>query len=339
MDKKNGRPTIAQVADEANVSIATVSRVINGTGVVNEDKAKRVRDAIKKLGYRPNRSARDLRARKSTQKIGMIVGDITTPFFTNILRGVQNTILKENNVLMVGDSMGDPELEQLHYDLMCEEGVSGIVIQFQSMKAANHTLSINDAVPIVAVDFLSDGLPIDCVTINNSAATKKATKHLINLGHRRIGMVCGGDFYLASIGRIQGYKEALAEAGIPIDADLIQGEDFTFESAYEAMQVLCNLPEKPTAVLASNDYTTTGAVKYISEHNLKVPDDIAFIGFDDRPWMSAYNPPLTVIDQHPFHIGVAAAELLMARIKEPTKPTQRVVLEADLIVRKSCGGI
>ena len=332
------RPTIAEVAEDANVSIATVSRVITGSGVVSEERARRVRDSIRKLGYRPSRAARELSSHRAAQKVGMIMGAIATPFLMAVLSGVQTALLKEDYVLLVGETMHNPKLEQRHYDLMREEGVSGFIFRFQPNKRGASPLMYNSSVPVVAVDYLPEGgLLFDSVTVHNRIATKKATNHLIKLGHRNIGFMSGGQVTWTAKKRTQGFIEALQEAEIPFEKSQIQGDDFTFESGYEAMRALCSLPTPPTAVLASNYDTTLGAIQYISDHGLKIPDDIAIVGFDDTPWMSAFNPPLTVVDQHPVHIGMTAAELLLARIKDPQRPLQQVVLEADLIVRKSCG--
>jgi DNA-binding LacI/PurR family transcriptional regulator len=330
------RPTVNDVAKKSGVSTATVSRVLTGSYQVSDDLVQRVQKAILELGYRPDRNARMLRARRG-QKVGLIVPDIQTPFYTSVLRGADRVLQPEGFVLMVGDSDEDPEREKIHLESFRDEHVAGVILAPTTNKIARYQEIISDGIAMVTIDRVPDALNVDSVTIDNREAAKNATRHLIRLGHQRIGFIGGPANISTSVDRKKGYLEALQEAGIPVENELIRNSNYRQTGGNEAMQDLLMLPNRPTAIVAANNLVTLGALQKINEYGIKVPEEMALVGFDDVPWAASLHPPLTVIDQHPFHIGTIAAESLLARIRDPSRPIQKVVLETELIVRVSCG--
>jgi LacI family transcriptional regulator/LacI family repressor for deo operon, udp, cdd, tsx, nupC, and nupG len=330
------RPTINEVAQKAGVSTATVSRVLTGSYQVSEDLVQRVQKAILELGYRPDRTARLLRARRG-QKVGLIVPDIQTPFFTSVLRGADRVLQPAGYVLLVGDSDEDPDRERLHIETFRDENVAGIILAPTTNKKARYQSLIDDGIALVTIDRVPENINVDSVTINNWEASRKAAIHLIQLGHTRIGFIGGPENISTAVERQLGYLDALQQAGIQIDRNLIRNTNYRQDGGSQAMENLLSLEQRPTAILAANNLVTLGALETIHERGLSVPEDIALVGFDDVPWAASLRPPLTVIDQHPYHIGKIAAETLMARFKEPDRPVQKVVLDTELIIRISCG--
>lgn len=330
-------PTIRQAAEAAGVSIATVSRVLSGKGGVSEELAEKVRQAVAELGFRPNRVARGLR-RQHTQTIGVIVTDISNPFFTSVLQSIEAVLESSRHVLLLCNSDEQPGREKLHLDTLLAEGVAGIILAPTRSDAHRYQHIIDSGIPIVTIDREVHGLRADSVTINNIEAARLAVNHILELGHTRIGLITGPSHATTSVDRKKGYLQALKDGGIRPDSDYIQTADYKQAGGLLAMCRLLALPNPPTAVMVLNNLMTLGALQAIHERRLAIPADIALIGFDDMPWAASLQPPITVVAQPTYALGEAAAQLLLHRISNPDRPVHKMMLEANLIVRASTSG-
>jgi DNA-binding LacI/PurR family transcriptional regulator len=330
------RVTVRQVASHAGVSTATVSRALAGSTGVAEGLRRRVLDAAATLNYRPNRAARSLRARRSLT-VGVVIPDIQNFFFTGILRGLEHVLQGGGYAFLLGNSDGRADRERLYIETLREEGVAGLIIvptqsephEYRDLQAAG--------VPLVTLDRSANGLSVDHVTVTNREGVRDAVRHLIALGHERIGFVGGPEHLDVAQDRLAGYEEALTVAAIPVDRSLIQSSDFQQSGGRAATVALLRLPRSPTALFVANNLMTLGAFEALHERQLRIPDDVAVVSFDDMPWATSLHPPLTAVAQPTFELGVTAAQLLLDRFREPDRPFRRVVLETQLIVRGSCG--
>jgi len=326
--------TIQEVAKKAGVSTATVSRVLNDSDLVSAELKSRVRQTIEELGYYPNRNARHLRSGR-VRKVGVLFADISNPFFTSVLAGIEATLQQADNILILGNSNEDPHIEQLHLNAFLEEGVAGIILAATSPSKSRYQDVLQAGIPMLTIDRVVEGLKIDSVTINNVDAAYQATTHLINLGHTDVAFIGGPEQMSTSRSRQMGYLQAMKDAGNLHPR--IKIGNFRHDGGYQAMQALFDSPTYPSALVVANNLMTLGALQSIREHQLVIPKDIALVGFDDVLWVTATQPPLTMIAQPTFEMGRIAARLLLDRIQMPDIPIQRINLETQLIIRNSCG--
>lgn len=328
--------TMQDVAKYADVSTATVSRVLTGKVQVTPDLRLRVERAIKELGYRPNRAARELRI-GAVLKIGVVLSDIQNPFFTSCLAGVESILQNSDYVLLLGNSNEDPNIEEMHLSSLVNEGVGGIILAMTGQNEESYRRIVELDIPIVAIDRELPYISVDTITIDNITASRQATEHLVKLGHERIAFIGGPSQISTAANRLRGYQEILAELNIPIDPSLIVDGKFLQSGGREAMKQLLQLPQPPTSILIANNLMTLGALQTIHQQNILIPDDLAIVGFDDTPWNIAMQTPLTVVAQPTYQLGEFAARMLIDRIKNPQLPRQKIMLEAELIIRDSCG--
>lgn len=329
-------PTIKQVADLAGVSTATVSRVLDDSSGVSQDLIDRVRDAVRTLDYHPNRAARNLRKRV-TQTVGVVISDIQNPFFTSVVRGIEKVLVEANFVLLLCNSDEDPKREKIHLATLKSEGVAGIILATTRSDAESYQQLLNNRTSLVGIDRTPEQLSMDVVSVTNTRGAFNAVSHLADLGHRRIGLISGPRQLSTARERFEGYEEAVRSRNLTQSDDLIQFGDFRQTGGYRLMQDLLDLPQPPTAVLVANNLMTLGALQAIHERNLIIPDQIAVVGFDDMPWATSLQPPLTAVAQPTYELGMTAAQLLLDRLREPDRPFRHVVLETQLMIRASSG--
>lgn len=329
--------TVEDVAREAGVSTATVSRVFNKTAKVNEDTARKVHEAAQKLNYRPNRVARRMRV-KSAQSmvIGLIITDMENPFFSQIARGVEDVAYANKNAVMMCNSDEDPEKEKLYLDTMVAERVSGFIIAPTAHNRDYLQELAESGFPMVAVDRLVPGVDTDTVTVNNKLGAYQAVHRLIENGHRRIGIINGLKGITTTEERFEGYREALEEAGISFDKELVYHGDSRQAGGVKGTRKFLELEEPPTAVFSTNNLMTLGCLEEMYNQGKHIPEDLALVGFDDMPWSVALNPPLTAVRQPSYDLGVSAVELLLKRLASPNRATSHVVLNPELVIRQSC---
>ena len=328
-------PTITEVAVRAGVSTATVSRVFADADRVSSELRQRVRQASRLLGYQPSRIARNLRV-GTTLAVGVVIPDIENPFFTGVVRGIENVLHAAGYTLLLANSDEVPAREERMLATLRAEGVAGIVFVPIATRRTGYK-GLSSTLPIVAVDRLPAGLRVDLVTVDNVAASRGAVAHLLALGHRDVALIAGPRQHSTAAERQKGYEEALAQAGLSIRPDLVQHGDFREGGGDASMRALLELRHPPTAVFVANNLMTLGALRALHERRQRIPRDVALVGFDDMPWATSLNPPLTAVAQPAHEMGQTAAELLLARIAEPDRPIRHVVLDTTLVVRASCG--
>jgi DNA-binding LacI/PurR family transcriptional regulator len=330
--------TITEVAARARVSIATVSRVFADTGRVSRELRDRVRDAARTLGYQPSRVARSLRV-GSTLAVGVVIPDVQNPFFTGVVRGIEEVLLEAGYTLLLANADEEPEREGRMLATLRAEGVAGIVFVPIGRRTSTYGRLARSPFPIVAVDRLPAGLQVDLVTVDNREATRRAIEYLIGLGHRRVALIGGPPHHSTALERREGYELALGRAGLTARPELMPHGDFREPGGYRGMRTLLALRRRPTAVFVANNLMTLGALRALHEAGLAIPDDISLAGFDDMPWATSLNPPLTAVAQPAHEMGAAATELLLARISDPDRPVRHVVLDTRLEIRASCGEV
>jgi len=328
--------TIHQVAELAGVSVATVSRVFAGAENVSKKSIDRVRKAAQTLNFQPNRIARSLRMQK-TSTAALVVTDIENPFFTSVVRGIEQVLRNAGHTLLLTNS---DENEQIEKDLLLNlraEGVAGVIIAPTGKEANIYDQLTQAGMVIVAIDRCPKNLAIDRVTVNNVSGVNAAVDHLVKLNHTRIGFITGLDRISTSYERYQGFDEGMKRHHLPIDPGWIQAGDFRREGGYQAMLNILNQENRPTAVICANNMMTLGALQAIYASKLHIPEDISIVGFDDMDWSTALHPPLSVIAQPTHEMGTIAAQLLLDRIKNPSQSYRHVILDTRLIVRESSG--
>lgn len=330
-------PTIKDVAQLANVSPTTVSYVLNGTRYVSPATEARIRAAIEELDFRPDSIARSLRA-KRTMTVGMIVSDITNPFYADIVRGAQDVLADRHYTLILSNTDEAParELESLH--TLRQKKVDGLIAVSTGANSEAFHKASESHFPIVLVDRQLPEDRLCTIVVDDELGAYQATQHLIGLGHRRIGIIMGKVGISTTDHRRAGYEKALREAGIPIDPVLMVHGHSTLEGGAAASSVLLRLSPPPTAIFATNNLMTVGLFLAIKEHKLRCPEEIAVVGFDDIIWLSAFRPTLTTVAQPSYELGKQAAELLwdMMEAKKPHDPCV-IVLPPTLVIRESCG--
>ncbi len=352
------RVSSKDVATRAGVSIATVSHVINETRFVSNETRQRVLDAIKDLNYRPNAIARGL-VTNSTRTIGLLVSDITNPFFTAAARGVEDGMIGYRYNTIFCNTDEDPDREENYLHLLATQQVDGLIIT--PTGAPTHSLiALAEAhVPIVQLDRCAPGLDAPMVGVNNEDGAYRATRYLLDLGHRRIAYLMGIDTVSTQVERFNGWKRALQEAKLPIEDELIVRADPRFygtvpgisasltrpapsqqrmPSAYEVLQDLLTLPNRPSAIFVANNQLTLGTLFAFKECGLRCPEDISLISFDDFDWAALFSPALTVMRQPTYQLGSMAAHLLMQMINGEAIEVP-APLPVELIVRSSCSAL
>ena len=327
-------PTSHDVAKKAGVSVATVSRVLNGSPLVTESARHKVLRAVKVLNYQPNRAAQRLRAGRS-HVIGLIISDIQNPFFTSIVRGIEDVAHQHDYSLVLCNSDEDPEKEKLYINVMRSEEVAGVILASASEANPQVDDLIAYNIPVVAIDRQIDNRQIDSVLAANINGARAATNHLIQLGHRCIGFVGLPLTRTPGKERYEGYRRALREHNLPVSHDFVCIADAKQQGGYESARDILTQQPCVTALFVANNLMTLGALDAIRERGLKIPDDISIIGFDDMPWANLLQPPLTAIAQPTYELGKRAAEMLLGRLKERDKPVTHEHLETRLIVRGS----
>ncbi len=333
------RVTIHDVATHAGVSAMTVSRVINESPRVSDATRRRVQASIARLGYVPNRLARGLIQRK-TGAFGVLVPAVANPFFTLVVRGVEGVAWRAGYHVILCDTQGDLERERGYLEDMVAFQVEGVLIAPVGDRSRPHLrLLTRNNVPFVLMDRSITGFDGDLVKGDSVAGGRKLVEHLIELGHRRIGMITETTEVSTARDRLQGYREALEHAGIGFDADLVvESSAIDPNAAREATLKLLALPHPPSAIFAVNNIAVVGVVEAARERELEVPGDLALVCFDDIEHVSRLYPFLTVMAQPAETYGTIATQLLLDRLSGRVGQRRRiVVLPADFIVRKSSG--
>jgi len=320
---------IVDVAKQAGVSTATVSRVISGGAGVGEETRRRVNAAVNALGYRPDLAARRLRSGR-TDTLGLIVSDIRNPFFTEISRAVEDVAYQNQLRVFLCNADEDPGKEAFYLEMMRDENVSGVILS-PTLSLLKDLRPKDYPFPMVLVDRWEQGVDADAVVLDNFDAAYRLTEHLITQGYRRIVFLYGS---MGSTGpqRHQGYLAAMSAAELAPEAAPIPPRS---ESAREVAANLLQRSPRPDALVASNGLVLQGIAEAIKAAGVRVPLETAVAGFDDLPWTSLVTPDITVMRQPTNEIGQTALKLLLERVASPERAVRRVVLRGELLVRGS----
>lgn len=331
------RATIRDVAKTAGVSLSTVSRVLHRHPAVNSDIQQRVLRAIDELDYQPNRSAQRLRS-KMGSVIGLIISDIENPFFTSIVRGVEDVAYANQMTVVLCNTDEDPAKQERYIGVMQEEGVAGLIIAPAHSDSYESLLPLRElGIPTVLLDRDIGDEKSDAVCVDNVAGAYSATHHLITAHHKRIAIVNGDTHIKTFADRYQGYRRALIDANIKINKNYVVEVPPKIERSLQATLDLLQLKPRPDAIFAGNNLITIGVLKAIKQLKLSIPEEIALVGFDDMPWSSELCPPITSVAQPTYELGQEAARLLIRRLRDNDGFHQTITLHTRLIVRESCG--
>jgi len=328
------RTTMKDVAQRAGVSTATVSHVINNSRYVGEETKSRVSKVIKELNYRPSAVARGL-VTNNTCTIGIIISEQSNIFFSDVIQGVEEKFRPENYGLMVCSTAEELLLEAHYFDLLLGQRVDGIIAAAISQYWSAISEAETRYTPIVFVDRLFDTLEGFFVGSKNKEGAYDGVKHLIERGHRKIGILSGFDRLSTMRERYEGYSEALHDAGLELNPDWVIPSQLSVDGGRRSIQKLFSSNNRPTAIFVNNNLLSLGVLLEINKMGINCPDDLAIVGFDDHPWAAVSNPALTVVKQPAKKIGERAADILLSKIrKEPIEESQ-ILLDCELIVRES----
>ncbi len=324
------------MAKRANVSISTVSRTITQTGGISAATQAHVRQIMEELGYKPNRVARRLRARGGKRHlIGLIIPNIQNPFFADLARGAEDAAYANDFAVMLCNYDEDPVKERFYLDVMQAESVDGIILPPAHEDDPDVLRVKRGGIPVICVDRRLNDRTCDTVEVDNEAGGYQATALLLAKGHRRIGLISGPADSSTGRGRLEGFRRAHAEAGVPVDEALIRFGNFKQETGRAIAEELLSLSRPPTALFAGNNLMLMGAIETIFRRGLHIPAQVALVGYDDLPLAAVFNPPLTVVQQPAYEVGQKAAELLFRRLNQPDADPVTVCLKPNLIIRGS----
>jgi LacI family transcriptional regulator len=337
------RPSIRDVARKAGVSASTVSRVLNARPDVAPATRERVLQAIAELDYHPNAQAVGL-SRRRTGVVGLVVPDVITPFNTAVVESVENSLRARGHwMLLAANALDTEEQARLQAGLLEELGrsrrIDGLLVLIPVESSLEPLRAMaREGIPSVLIDMQYDGTGLNTIAVDNYQGGYLATEHFLRLGYRDIAILCGPHWMPVSHDRLAGYRAALQDWGIPINPEwIVPGLGFNEETGQYAMRTLLAADRRPRAVFAASDRIAFGAMAVLDEVRLRIPEDVAFVGFDDIPAAASFRPPLTTVRQPLEHMGRLAVEHLCRLIDGETDELLQVTVETELAVRASCG--
>lgn len=324
---------IKDVAKKANVSISTVSRVINQSKPVRPKTKERVLKAIEELGYRPNAIARSLKV-KHTQSIGIMVPDIANQFYPEVVRGIEDVANMYEYTIFLCNTDLDDDKELKYFTEMEEKQVDGLIFMGNILTDSLASEMKNTDMPVVLIGSDHPGLP--SVTIDNTLAARSAVEYLLEKGHQRVAVITGKmKDPMMGRARLRGYREALENAGIPWRSEWVVEGGYRFRSGYEGAKQLLLLEERPTAIFVASDEMAIGAMRAILEQGLEIPKDVAVVGFDNVDMSGKVYPSLTTLGQPMYEMGAIGMRLLTKYLQGELVQDNKVVLNFELIERES----
>jgi len=327
--------TIADVAERAGVSVSTAARVLSGSGYAGEQTRQRVLKAADELGYVANRIARSLRLRH-TNMIGLLIADVENSFYSVIAKGVESICKEAGYHVILCNSNDDPDEEKEYLTVLEGIRVDGLIITPTSHnRRLLHRLR-QKGIVIVQMDRTVQGFRSDAILVDNEAGAANAIAHLVAAGHTRIGILTGPLDVTTGRERLRGYERALQEHGIDPHASLVRTGSFRRDRAIQAAKELITAEPRPTAIFAANNILAEACLLALAELGLRVPRDLSLVAFDDTPWMSMINPPITTVRQPTPDMAQSGAELLLRRLRsQSAAPPATMVFNTELVVRGS----
>lgn len=328
-----GPVTIRQIAKRAGVSLGTVSHVLNNSAKVRETLRSKVMAAVKDLGYEPSQLARGL-SRNAMDLLGMIVPDITNPFFPGVVRGAEDVAFKHGQRLILCNTDNDPDKEISYFSDLRAFRASGVLI-IPAIETKIIEAIRPGGPPVVFVARYPEHWTGDSVVADNESGGYQAGKHLLQLGHRNFGVISGPLHLNTSRSRLEGFKHALSSSGIRLIPEFVQEARYNSESGHMAALRLLQMLPRPTAIFAANDLMAIGALAAIHEMNLRCPEDVSIVGFDNLEIAPFTAPALTTIHESGYQMGATACRLLLERIEKTDTPPNKLVLPVELRARSS----
>jgi LacI family transcriptional regulator len=323
-----------EVAEKAGVAMSSVSRVMSGHPDVSPAMRARVLAAVDELGYEPDLLAQSLR-RRETLTVGFVVGDISNPLFAEIVMGVESTMHANGFAMLLTNSLGDPALEADHVGLLSQRRVDGLVISVLDETHPATIVRLRDLeIPIVVLDRNMPGIGVSRVLSDHRSGMQSAVLHLLDLGHRKIALILG-PAVRPTLERRAGFELAFSIRDLPATYSIYEGS-FAVEHGSAAMREILDLADPPTAVIAGGNQLMLGALRVISDRQLELGSELSFIGCDDVAITDLYQPPIAVIRRDNVELGRAAAELLLARMRDGSEPVD-LELPTEFVPRSSCG--
>ncbi|MEU4051908.1 LacI family DNA-binding transcriptional regulator [Streptomyces olivaceus] len=326
--------SIKDVAAEAGLSVATVSRALNGHPSVSPAARHRVRAAVESLGYRPNAVARSLRT-DQTRTLGLVISDVMNPYFTELARSVEEEARALGYSVVIGNADERPDLQDHHVTTLLDRRIDGLLVSPTDGGSPGMLDAARAGTPMVFVDRWIPGVDVPVVRSDGRAAVRDLVAHLHGLGHRRLAIIAGPAATTTGRERVDVFREALGAYGLSLPGAYIGQGDFQAESGRRATECFLDLPEPPDVVFAADNLMALGALDAVRARGLRVPEDIALAAFDDIPWFVHTDPPVTAIAQPTRDLGRAAVRALVERIAG--RVGESVTLPARLVVRRSCG--
>lgn len=335
-NSRSKRITVHDVAKAAGVAIGTVSRVVNGAPTVTEDVRTRVNAAIEALGWTPSVAAQSMRG-VSARMIGFIFSDIRNPLYSSMVKGAEDVLSEHGYILMVASSDGNPMREMALLDLFKRRRADGLIFSIEDETNADVIQTIETSrLPLVMLERELQA-PVNAVGADHLRGTRQATEHLLSLGHRRIALLSGGRGNRVARDRLSGLQQAYEQAGLPVDPQLLRLDSFATDYAFRETQLLLNLEEPPTAIIALGMHLLRGVLPAIRMKGLKIPDDISVIASNDSELAQLATPAVTVIRYDAYALGREAAQLLLRQLsgEQPANGT-RIQLPTEFVMRESC---
>lgn len=328
--------TMVDVAKKANVSIATVSNVLNNTRHVSEKLKKKVYDAVQEMNYTPNYWAQSIR-KQSGNTLGMIIPNIGNDFYSEVVRGVQDTAFSAGYSVILCNTENNPERWNIYADMLYSKRFDGVVMTgawLQTQEARD--FMIKKGIPIAMINFETEAESIDIVGTSRYLGGVRAAEYLLSLGHREIAVFEGRKLYKvpAVFDVIQGVKDALAQENLSPFAHLVCTE-FSMESGYHAMQQLFSTKQLPSTIFCENDLIALGAIRAMKDAGLRIPEDMSIMGFDDIEFAKYAVPNLTSVRVERYRLGQLAVEMILDRIQNPAIEKKRMILVPEIIIRES----
>jgi LacI family transcriptional regulator len=327
---------IHDVALKAGVCITTVSRVLNHNGRVRESNRQKVLRAIEELGYNPNAAARTL-AKGKTEVLGVILPTLNDPFWADLVTAIEQAAFEEGYLVVLALTLDNSdEVIEKHWVKIFSEGrVDGILLVAPEYETDYITELRNRNFPLVLLDNNVNNLKVPSVVVDNLKGGTMATEHLLGLGHTRIGHIAGDLKYQSARERLQGFREAMSRAGVAVRQDWVGEGDFHFEKAFQIAGAWLERPDRPTAIFAADDDMAAAVMEAARELQLKLPDDLSIVGYDDSPFGSRVRPRLTTVRQPARAMAGEAVQLLLRYMAAKPPRAKTVVIAPELIVRES----
>lgn len=330
------RVTIKDVAEKVGVNPSTVSRVLNGDSnlSIREETRNRILEAIKEMGYTPNPIARSLR-KKTSDAIGMLIPDITNPFFPEVIKGAETAASEKGLSVILCNTDENSDKERNLVRFLIDRRVDGMLLFSSRLEDETVSEVEKSGIPFVLVNRGSRSNSGAYVVVDNTLGAKLAMQHLIGLGHEKIAHISGFLYTETGLERLEGYRKSLNAAGLPFDSECMVEAGFTEQQGYIAMQKLLSLTNPPTAVFAANDLMAMGAMTAIMEKGLRVPEDISLVGFDDIWVANRITPALTTVKIPLIEMGSLAMKIISDKIAQKEIQDERIILTPELIIRSS----